>query len=241
MSSERKIFIGGNWKCNGTKASIAALVDGLNKAQFPDVDVVVAPTALHVPFVLDKVQNRIKVAAQNSSATGNGAYTGELSPEMIKDFGLEWVIIGHSERRAYYGDSDETVGIKVKNALASGLNVIACIGETLEERKADRTLDVVFRQTKAIAANVDDWSKVVIAYEPVWAIGTGVTASPAQAQSVHDSLRTWLSKEVSPAVGASTRIIYGGAYSRLACLQVCFLGFESFLSWFSIFYVMYVL
>jgi triosephosphate isomerase len=136
--------------------------------------VVVAPSFLHIDLVQRLLTNKaIEVSAQNCVQFKAGAYTGELSPDLIKDFGLSWVILGHSERRSLFHTDDETVGKQVAAALAQGLRVIACVGETLAEREAGQTMKVVERQMKAIAANIDDWSRVVIAYEPVWAIGTG--------------------------------------------------------------------
>ncbi|XP_052002463.1 triosephosphate isomerase B-like [Xyrauchen texanus] len=136
---------------------------------------------------------------------------------MIKDCGVKWVILGHSERRHVFGESDELIGQKVAHALENGLSVIACTGEKLDEREAGITEKVVFAQTKVIADNVKDWSKVVLAYEPVWAIGTGKTASPQQAQEVHDKLRQWLKANVSEADANTVRIIYGGYF--LNCLK----------------------
>ncbi|XP_026698811.1 triosephosphate isomerase [Athene cunicularia] len=139
---------------------------------------------------------------------------------MIKDIGATWVILGHSERRHVFGESDELIGQKVAHALAEGLGVIACIGEKLDEREAGITEKVVFEQTKAISDNVKDWSKVVLAYEPVWAIGTGKTATPQQAQEVHEKLRGWLKSHVSDAVAQSTRIIYGGSVTGSNCKEL---------------------
>lgn len=139
---------------------------------------------------------------------------------MLKDVGADWVIIGHSERRAIFGESDELVAEKVAFALAEGMKVIACIGETLQEREAGQTEAVVFRQTKAIAAVVKDWSNVVVAYEPVWAIGTGVTASPQQAQDVHAALRKWFVENVSQAVSDGIRIQYGGSVTAANCREL---------------------
>jgi triosephosphate isomerase len=130
---------------------------------------------------------------------------------MIKDLGCEWVILGHSERRHIFGESDELIADKVLHALDAGLSVIACIGEKLDEREAGNTEAVVFRQTKAIADKIKSWDKVVLAYEPVWAIGTGKTATPEQAQEVHAKLRDWLKANVSEQVAKKTRIIYGGS------------------------------
>ena len=130
---------------------------------------------------------------------------------MLKDFGLNWVILGHSERRHVFGESDQVVASKVKAALDKDLNVMACIGEKLDEREAGQTNAVNARQLQAIREQVDDWSKIVIAYEPVWAIGTGVTASPEQAQEAHDNLRAWLRSNVSADAAEKTRILYGGS------------------------------
>lgn len=124
----------------------------------------------------------LRVIFQNAYKVKSGAFTGEVTPAMLKEVGADWVIIGHSERRAIFGESDQLIAEKVAFALAEGLKVIACIGETLAEREAGQTEAVVFRQTKAIADLVKDWSNVVVAYEPVWAIGTGKTATPQQAQ-----------------------------------------------------------
>jgi len=139
---------------------------------------------------------------------------------MIKDNGAEWVILGHSERRHVFGESDQLVGEKVKHALESGMHVLPCIGEKLEERESGKTEEVNFRQLKAIADNISDWSRVVIAYEPVWAIGTGKTASPQQAQEIHAKLREWLAKNVSDAVAQSVRILYGGSVTAANCKEL---------------------
>jgi len=207
----RKFFVGGNWKMNGTKKSIEDIIQFLNAADASAVDVVVGVPSIYLESVRGKLDKHIGVAAQNCYKVKTGAFTGEISPEMIKDVGVEWVILGHSERRNVFGETDALVADKVARALEEGLSVIACIGELLEERESGKTTDVVFRQTKAIADKVKDWSRVVLAYEPVWAIGTGKTASPAQAQEIHAVLRQWLADNVSPAVSASTRIIYGGS------------------------------
>merc|ERR1712043_111113 len=131
--------------------------------------------------------------------------------------GASWVITGHSERRWVMGESDEFIANKTRFALDNGLGVIPCVGEKLEEREANQTMDVVAKQMKAIADKVSDWSKVVIAYEPVWAIGTGKTATPEQAQEIHEKLRAWLATTVSKEVAASVRIIYGGSVNAENC------------------------
>lgn len=144
----------------------------------------------------------------------NGAYTGEHSAEMLVDAHIPWVILGHSERRHVFGESDVAIGDKCKVALEHKLKVIACIGEKLDERESGKTQAVNERQLNAIREKVTDWSDVVIAYEPVWAIGTGKTASPEQAQEVHDQLRGWLKKNVSADAANKTRILYGGSVTE---------------------------
>lgn len=208
----RKFFAGGNWKMNGNKATIDEILAFLAAGPINDnVDVVVGVPAVYLDYVQSRRPATLQVAAQNCYKVGKGAFTGEISPEMIKDVGVNWVILGHSERRNVFGETDQLIAEKVGYALQQGVSVIACIGELLEEREAGKTAEVVFRQLAAIAAQVKDWSKVVIAYEPVWAIGTGKTATPEQAQEVHEQLRDWLAKNVSAEVSASTRIIYGGS------------------------------
>jgi len=212
-ASSRRFCVGGNWKCNGTKQSVTDLVNKLNALDVPkNVDVVIAPTFVHLDLVQRLLTNRsIEISAQNCHQFKNGAYTGEVSAEMLRDLSVPWVILGHSERRHVFKTDDETVGKQISQALSSGLKVIACIGETLEEREANKTMEVCVKQMKQIVANVNDWSRVVIAYEPVWAIGTGKTATPAQAQEVHASLRQWLASNVNASVASSVRIIYGGS------------------------------
>lgn len=182
-----------------------------------NIDVIVAPTTLHIAMAKVMVADNVKVASQNVSLYGTGAYTGEIAAEQLTDFGIEWVIIGHSERRALYGEANETVGTKVSNALEAGLNVILCIGETLEQRESNSTNDVLKEQLDACKESVKDWSKVVIAYEPVWAIGTGKVATPEQAQETHTYIRQWITENVSEEVGAATRIIYGGSVNDKNC------------------------
>lgn len=221
MAASRKFFVGGNWKMNGRKKCLGELINTLNAAKFPsDTEVVCAPPSAYIDFVRQKLDPNIAVAAQNCYKTPNGAFTGEISPGMIKDLGATWVILGHSERRHVFGESDELIGQKVAHALTEGLGVIACIGEKLEEREAGVTEDVVFEQTKVIAENVKDWSKIVLAYEPVWAIGTGKVATPEQAQEVHEKLRAWLKCNVCETVAQSTRIIYGGSVTGASCREL---------------------
>ncbi|KAK8501522.1 hypothetical protein V6N12_057853 [Hibiscus sabdariffa] len=219
----RKLFVGGNWKCNGTTEEVNKIVSTLNAGQVPSqdvVEVVVSPPFVFLPLVKTSLRPDFHVAAQNCWVKKGGAFTGEVSAEMLVNLSIPWVIIGHSERRLILKESNEFVGDKVAYALAQGLKVIACIGETLEQREAGSTMAVVAEQTKAIAAKISNWTDVVLAYEPVWAIGTGKVATPAQAQEVHFELRKWLQANVSPEVAASTRIIYGGSVTAANCKEL---------------------
>jgi len=217
----RKFFVGGNWKMNGSKAEIDTILSWLTEGPLdPNCEVVVGVPGCYLQYVADKKPAGVAVAAQNCYKAAKGAYTGELAPAMVQDCGAAWVILGHSERRNVFGESDQLVGEKVGFALEAGLQVLPCIGEKLEEREAGVTNEVCFRQLAAIAAHVTDWSRVVVAYEPVWAIGTGKTATPAQAQEVHAALRGWLAANVSPAVAEATRILYGGSVSAANCREL---------------------
>ena len=213
-AAQRKMIVGGNWKSNGSVQSIKDLVnDTLNKAEYDHdkIDVIVAPISIHIASVKALLRDNIKVACQNMSATGNGAFTGEISGEQLKDFDVQWVIIGHSERRNIYGETDEQVATKVSRAQDLGLNSIICIGEHLEQREAGETNTVLKKQLDAVKSSIKDWSKVVIAYEPVWAIGTGKTATPEIAEETHIYIRSWLTENVSDEIAQSTRIQYGGS------------------------------
>jgi len=182
-----------------------------------DVEVVVAPSFLHIPMVKGSLRKDVAVSAQNVALhSGFGAFTGETSAEMLKDAGVDWAIVGHSERREGFGmmgESNELVADKTKVAISQGLKVIACVGEKLADREGGKTMDVLNAQLQSLAKKLtsDDWAKVVIAYEPVWAIGTGKTASPQQAQETHKGIRQWLSKNVAAELAESVRIIYGGS------------------------------
>ena len=204
-------FVGGNWKMNGSKAAYAELLAAWKDLDPKGVEVVIGAPACYLEFVRREMRSDFALSAQNVLDKAKGAFTGEISPDMAKDCGATWSIIGHSERRELFGDSNEVVGAKTAFCLASGLKVMACVGEKKEEREAGTTMDVVSAQLAAIAAQVTDWTDVVIAYEPVWAIGTGLTATPEMAQETHKQIRAWLASEVSPEVAAATRILYGGS------------------------------
>ena len=221
MAAERQFWVGGNFKMNGNKDSLRALIKDINAAIIDkSSEVVVAPPAIYLDFVRKELRKDISVAAQNVYKTDSGAFTGETSAKMALDCGATWVYLGHSERRHVFCESDELTGEKVAHALASGLKVVACVGEKQDERINNKTEEVVDRQMVAIAANVSDWNKVVIAYEPVWAIGTGLTASPAQAQAVHAHIRAWLASNYTPEIAAAIRIVYGGSVTAKNCVEL---------------------
>ncbi|KAJ0090847.1 hypothetical protein Patl1_13647 [Pistacia atlantica] len=214
----RKFFVGGNWKCNGTTEEVKKIVNVLNEGQVPSqdvIEVVISPPFVFLPVVKDLLWPDFHVRTQNCWVKKGGAFTGEVSAEMLLNLGIPWVILGHSERRFILNESNEFVGDKVKYALSQGLKVITCVGETLEQREAGSTMDVVASQTKAIAERVSDWSNIVLAYEPVWAIGNGKVATPAQAQEVHSELRKWLHANTSPEV-----VIYGGSVNGANCKEL---------------------
>ncbi|KAK3029728.1 hypothetical protein RJ639_039137 [Escallonia herrerae] len=208
---------------NGTSEEVKKIVSTLNAGDVPSqdvVEVVVSPPFVFLQLVKSSLRPECHVAAQNCWVKKGGAFTGEVSAEMLVNLGIPWVILGHSERRLILNESNEFVGDKVAYALSQGLKVIACVGETLEQRESGSTMEVVAAQTKAIADKVSNWADVVLAYEPVWAIGTGKVASPAQAQEVHSELRKWLHVNTSPEVAATTRIIYGGSVSGANCKEL---------------------
>ncbi len=214
MSHDKRALIAGNWKMNqGTQAGRAlarAVAAGANGAA--NVDLVVSPPATILAAVASDLEGTpVEVAAQNMHQSGSGAFTGELSAEMLKDAGCKWVILGHSERRQYFAETDASVAEKTEAALAAGLRPIVCIGETLEEREAGKTLEVVGRQLQAVQTILAKQPGVAaIAYEPVWAIGTGKVATTEQAQEVHAAIRAQLAS-VSSELAEQTRILYGGS------------------------------
>ena len=213
----RRLFIAGNWKMNLTRQSAeslaSAIVSGL-PSEHDLVEVLVAPPCVYLlPVGSSIAASAVQLGAQNAYFEDPGAYTGELAVEMLLDVGCSHVILGHSERRHILGETDELIGKKVAAALHKGLKTILCVGELLSERNAEETEAVLDRQMAGGLANVDEaaMENVVIAYEPVWAIGTGVTASPDQAESAHAHLRKWLDDRYNAIVGQQTRILYGGS------------------------------
>lgn len=211
----RKPYIAGNWKMNLTPSQGAQLARRL-AAELKDVDVkvMIAPSFASLPAVLEAVKgSNIIVAAQNVSDKANGAFTGEVSCEQLKDLGINDVIIGHSERRSYYGEDDEWINRKVLFALSQGMNIVLCIGETLEERQGGRLEEVLSRQVKVGLRGVgaDDMPRITLAYEPVWAIGTGVTATADDADGAHSFVRGLIELLYGKVIAENTIIQYGGS------------------------------
>lgn len=216
----RSPIIGGNWKSNPkSRAAIDDLAKAFCASDFDGakVEVVIAATALHCMYAKEKLGGKFQVAMQNCSKEGEGAFTGEVTCGQILDMGLEWTLIGHSERRHKYGETDADLAAKVQKAQAAGLKIIFCIGELLEERKSGATIEVCKKQLLAVIPSISDWSKVVIAYEPVWAIGTGEVATVEQAQEAHAACRAIVAEAVSPEVASQVRIQYGGSVTPENC------------------------
>jgi len=219
VAGSRKYIIGGNWKCNGTLESVDTLVKTLNGCgSIPsNVEVVVGVPFIYIPMVLATIRDDIEVAAQNCGINDKeGAFTGEICASQLLDLGVTWVILGHSERREGFGmagEASDLVAKKVKLAVDAGLKVQFCIGEKKEEREAGTTMKVCAEQLEAAkkVLSEKDWTNVTIAYEPVWAIGTGLTATPEMAEETHKDIREWMSKNVSKSVADAVRIQYGGS------------------------------
>ena len=214
MNRARRPLIAGNWKMNkGGPDGLALAIEYLALTRaVPNVDVVLAPPFTVLAAVAAECANsgaadRIAIAGQTMSAKASGAFTGEISASMLADCGCTWVILGHSERRQWFGETDAGVAEKAAAAFARGLLPLVCVGETLAEREAGRTLEVVRRQVDAVIEVLAANDGAALAYEPVWAIGTGKNAGPAEAEEVHAAIRGWL----GPSLGARTRVLYGGS------------------------------
>ncbi len=211
----RGYLVAGNWKMNGDSAANAALVDGI-VAGLPASDAVellVCPPYPYVSAVASQIDgSAVTLGAQNVSEHESGAFTGEVSGSMLRESGCQYVIVGHSERRALMGETSNIVAAKFQAALESGLQPILCVGETLEQREAGQTQTVIDEQLNAVldSAGIEAFEAAVIAYEPVWAIGTGMTASPEQAQDVHRHIRAALEAR-NESVAAGVKILYGGS------------------------------
>ena len=212
----RKTIIAGNWKLYKNEREAVELVTGL-KTELVDisaVDIVVCPVFIVLPVVQDVLlESNIALGAQDMYWEDEGAFTGEVSAPMLKSVGVRYVIIGHSERRQFFGETDATVNKKVKAALKHQLTPIVCVGENLQERESNKTFDVIKKQCEGSLAGFSaaEIEKIVLAYEPVWAIGTGKTATPEQAQEVHKFIRGLLSKMYDEDTAQKVRIQYGGS------------------------------
>ncbi len=212
----RKKIVAGNWKMNKTNAEGAETIRELGAlvAEYKNVEVIIgAPSIMLSDLVKAAEGTRVKIAAQNMYPKDSGAFTGEISPLMLKAIGVEHVILGHSERREYFGETDEFINAKVKAALAHGITPILCIGEKLEERESGKTAEVNSRQIKGGMAGLttEEAKKVVVAYEPVWAIGTGKTATPEMAQETHKEIRGVVAEMFGAEVAEGMVIQYGGS------------------------------
>ncbi|NDV43533.1 triose-phosphate isomerase [Flagellimonas sediminis] len=211
----RTKIVAGNWKMNKNLQETEALLSELS-AMLPDstAEVIVAPTFVNLQAAVNSLQSStMQVAAQNMHFADNGAYTGEISADMLLSLGVDIVILGHSERRAYFGEDDALLAKKVKTAVEKGLKTIFCFGEELEDRKSGNHFSVVESQLKNALFDLDAsaWKSIVLAYEPVWAIGTGETASPEQAQEMHAFIRKTIADAYNAAVADAVSILYGGS------------------------------
>ena len=213
----RKFIVAGNWKMNTTVpegVELAKAVVEKGKDLPANVELVVAPPFTHLCCVGEALKgSKVALSAQNCADHEKGAYTGEVAVNMLTSLGCKYTILGHSERRQYYGETDEKLVEKVKLALEAGLGVILCVGEVLEERKAGKHFDVCATQIKNVLYNftAEDMKKIVIAYEPVWAIGTGKTATAAQAEEIHACIRTVIAEKFGLEVAEDMTILYGGS------------------------------
>lgn len=210
----RTPMVAGNWKLNGTRESAVTLATDIMKGVEGDsVEVLVCPVYVHIPDVKTAIQGSgIKLGAQDAAIQESGAFTGEVSAQMLSEYGCEYIVLGHSERRSMFGDSDQVVADKFVSVQKAGLVPVLCVGETLEERESGITEDVIARQLDAVleTSGVNALENSVLAYEPVWAIGTGMTASPEQAQQVHEFIRNKISG-LNADVAGGLRILYGGS------------------------------
>lgn len=212
----RKKIVAGNWKMNNNLIETKALLSDLNKkiTASSSAEVIVAPTFTNLYSAKEALGgSKITVAAQNMHQAKNGAFTGEISASMLTDIGIQTVILGHSERRAYFGETDAQLAEKVTTALENNMTVIFCFGEELKDRKSDNHFKIVESQLKNGLFHIEkaDWKNVVLAYEPVWAIGTGETASPEQAQEMHAFIRKTIATSFDQSVADNVSVLYGGS------------------------------
>lgn len=228
MILPRKKFVAGNWKMNMTSSEVAPYLESFRKEieEIDGVDICLIPpfTALSKASEILGGTQKIRLGAQNLSPEVKGAYTGEISASMLRDLFVRYVLVGHSERRRLFGENDEIVRRKLVAALASELRPILCIGETLEERQAGQEKTVLETQLQGALAGLskEELAEVIIAYEPVWAIGTGLTATPAQAQEAHQFIREYLVKLGGSEIADKTRILYGGSVTAETAAELMY-------------------
>ena len=218
----RKPIIAGNWKMNNTASQGVALVKAIAPlVEDAECDVVVCVPAIDIPAVGEALKGtKIALGAQNVHFAEKGAYTGEISASMLKEYGVQYVIIGHSERRQYFGETDETVNKRTLAALAAGLTPIVCIGESLEERETGKTESVLAKQIEEGFKGIEDIKKIVVAYEPIWAIGTGRTATAEQANETIGFIRKTCAEVFCPKCAEKVRIQYGGSMNAKNCKEL---------------------
>lgn len=211
----RKKIVAGNWKMNNNKVETDQLIAALKaKGNFVGVEVKVAPTSIHLAQAVETLSDSaIEVIGQNMHQATNGAYTGEISAAMLQSVGVNSVILGHSERRAYFNETDEALAEKVATAVEHDMEVVFCFGEELEDRQSDQHFQVVEDQLRKALFSLPNtaWDKIVLAYEPVWAIGTGETASPEQAQEMHAFIRGLVAQNFDANIAENVAILYGGS------------------------------
>jgi triosephosphate isomerase len=214
----RSKIVAGNWKMNNDVKETKTLVRGIRKAikklPLKNTRVIVAPTFVNLTTAIKRVKkSKVEVVGQNMHQAKNGAFTGAISADMLKSIGVKTVILGHSERRSIFGETDELLAEKVNTAIENGLEIIFCFGELLEDRKSENHFNVVKTQVTNALFHLETiaWNQIVLAYEPVWAIGTGETASPEQAQEMHAFIRSLLQEKYNTVVADNTSILYGGS------------------------------
>lgn len=211
----RQKIVAGNWKMNKDATGSIDLINELTDTAFPSgVRVMIAPATVFLDRIAQALKGTpLEVASQNMNAAESGAYTGEVSASMLQSIGINTTLLGHSERRAYYNETNESLVDKVKTALEANMEIVFCFGEELADRKANNHFKIVEEQLEVALFSQEglDWSKIILAYEPVWAIGTGETASPEQAQEMHAFIRSLIQKRCGDDVAVATSILYGGS------------------------------
>ena len=211
----RKFCVVANWKCNGTTDFVRDIVTNLiNELEYDTniLDFVVLPGMLHINLAKARLDDKIMIGSQNVSMYGQGAYSGEVSAEQLADYEIEWVLIGHSERRKLCNEDQEVINAKVTQARDANLGLIYCVGENLEQRENEESSEVIFHQLASIKEKLDEteWRKVMIAYEPIWALNTGKISSADQTQEAIEMIRQWLNDNCSEKIAQETQILYGG-------------------------------